>query len=149
MVPPSSDTSTGSAPASSSACHGRSSSTCSTPSVASTATFIPSRSPATSPAMRARLPGPSGQHTRAHYGPTGYLDRRERAMSGRRGLAVLGGGKMGEALLAGLVRRSGPEGVVVCERHPERGAELAARYGIDVVDVAGAAARARVLLLAV
>ncbi len=47
-------------------------------------------------------------------------------MGERQGLAVLGGGKMGEALLAGLVRRSGPEGVVVCERHPERGRELAA-----------------------
>ena len=70
-------------------------------------------------------------------------------MDERRGLAVLGGGKMGEALLAGLVRRSGPGGVVVCERHPDRGAELAARYGVDVVDVAGAAARARVLVLAV
>jgi pyrroline-5-carboxylate reductase len=70
-------------------------------------------------------------------------------MDERRGLAVLGGGKMGEALLAGLVRRSGPDGVVVCERHPERGAELAARYGVDVVDVPGAAARARVLVLAV
>src|SRR3954453_24211051 len=44
--PPSNDTSSGSAPASSRACHGRSSSTCSTPSVASTATFIPSSSPA-------------------------------------------------------------------------------------------------------
>ena len=70
-------------------------------------------------------------------------------MGERRGLAVLGGGKMGEALLAGLVRRSGPDGVVVCERHPERGAELAARYGIDVVGYEEAAARSRVLLLAV
>ena len=70
-------------------------------------------------------------------------------MGQRRGLAVLGGGKMGVALLAGLVKRSGPGGVVVCERHPERGAELAARYGVEVVEVAEAAARARVLLLAV
>src|SRR3954454_15297801 len=64
MVPPSSETSSGSAPASSSACHGRSSSTCSTPSVASTATFIPS----SSAAMRRRLPGPPTGHTPAHYG---------------------------------------------------------------------------------
>src|SRR3954470_18609873 len=59
MVPGSNDTSSGSAPASSSACHGRSSSTCSTPSVARTATVIPS----SSPAMRRRYPGPrSGTH---------------------------------------------------------------------------------------
>jgi pyrroline-5-carboxylate reductase len=68
---------------------------------------------------------------------------------GRRGLAVVGGGRMGEALLAGIVRRSGPDGVVVCERSAERGAELAARYGVDLVDLPGAAARARVVLLAV
>src|SRR3954454_9224132 len=59
MLPASSDPSSGSAPASSSACHGRSSSTCSTPSVARTATVIPS----SSPAMRRRYPGPrSGTH---------------------------------------------------------------------------------------
>jgi pyrroline-5-carboxylate reductase len=67
----------------------------------------------------------------------------------RRGLAVIGGGRIGEALLAGIVRRSGPSEVVVVERSAERGAELVERYGVDLVDVAGAAARARVLLLAV
>ncbi len=67
----------------------------------------------------------------------------------RRGLAVVGGGRIGEALLAGLVRRTGPADVVVCERSAERGAELAGRYGVDLVDLAGAATRARVLLLAV
>src|SRR3954447_21170405 len=64
MVPPSSETSSGSAPASSSACQGRSSSACSTPSVATTATFIPF----SSPAMQAPLPGSPTAHTRAHYG---------------------------------------------------------------------------------
>jgi pyrroline-5-carboxylate reductase len=67
----------------------------------------------------------------------------------RSGLAIIGGGRIGEALLAGLVRRGGPEGVVVCERSPERAAELTARYGVPVVEPAEAAARARVLLLAV
>jgi pyrroline-5-carboxylate reductase len=67
----------------------------------------------------------------------------------RRGLAVIGGGRIGEALLAGLVRRSGPAGVVVCERSAERGAELTDRYGVELADLAGATARARVLLLAV
>lgn len=67
----------------------------------------------------------------------------------RRGLAVIGGGRIGEALLAGMVRRSGPADVVVCERSAERGAELVGRYGVELTDLAGAAARARVLLLAV
>ncbi|MDP9430709.1 MAG: pyrroline-5-carboxylate reductase [Actinomycetota bacterium] len=69
--------------------------------------------------------------------------------AGRSGLAIIGGGKIGEALLSGLVRRGGAEGIVVCERHPERAAELTARYGVPVLGLAEAAARARVLLLAV
>ncbi len=69
--------------------------------------------------------------------------------TGRSGLAIIGGGKIGEALLSGLVRRSGADGIVVCERHPERAAELTARYGVPVLGLAEAAARARVLLLAV
>ncbi|WP_081788561.1 pyrroline-5-carboxylate reductase [Candidatus Blastococcus massiliensis] len=69
--------------------------------------------------------------------------------AGRRGLAVIGGGRIGEALLAGLVRRSGAGDVVVCERSAERAAELADRYGVELADLEGAAARARVLLLAV
>ena len=63
-MPASRETSSGSAPASSSTCHGRSSSTCSTPSVASTATFIPF----SSPAMQRPLPGARTGHTPAHYG---------------------------------------------------------------------------------
>jgi pyrroline-5-carboxylate reductase len=68
---------------------------------------------------------------------------------GRRGLAIIGGGKIGEALLSGLVRRGGPDGLLVCERSPERAAQLAERYGVAAMDLADAAARARVLLLAV
>ncbi|NIH67448.1 pyrroline-5-carboxylate reductase [Modestobacter marinus] len=65
-------------------------------------------------------------------------------------LAVIGGGKIGEALLAGLVRQAGDgEGFLVVERSPERAAELTDRYGVGTTDLAGAAARARVLLLAV
>jgi pyrroline-5-carboxylate reductase len=67
----------------------------------------------------------------------------------RSGLAIIGGGKIGEALLSGLVRRGGSDDIVVCERHPERAAELTARYGVPVLDLPEAAARARVLLLAV
>ncbi|MGY1622692.1 pyrroline-5-carboxylate reductase [Geodermatophilus sp. SYSU D00965] len=69
--------------------------------------------------------------------------------AGRSGLAIIGGGKIGEALLSGLVRRGGADGILVCERHPERAAELAERYGVPAVGLAEAAARARVLLLAV
>ena len=65
-----------------------------------------------------------------------------------RGLAIIGGGKIGEALLSGLVRR-GTGDIVVCERSPERGGQLRERYGVDVLDLGGAAERARVLLLAV
>jgi pyrroline-5-carboxylate reductase len=69
--------------------------------------------------------------------------------AGASGLAIIGGGKIGEALLSGLVRRSGADGIVVCERSPERAAELGERYGVPTLDLAGAAERARVLLLAV
>ncbi|MGY1619373.1 pyrroline-5-carboxylate reductase [Geodermatophilus sp. SYSU D00691] len=65
------------------------------------------------------------------------------------GLAIVGGGKIGEALLSGLIRRSGPDGIVVCERSAERAAELEGRYGVPAVDLADAAGRARTLLLAV
>jgi pyrroline-5-carboxylate reductase len=69
--------------------------------------------------------------------------------TGRRGLAIIGGGKIGEALLSGLVRRGGPDGLLVCERSPERAAQLSQQYGVPAVDLADAAATARVLLLAV
>ncbi|MCZ2816858.1 pyrroline-5-carboxylate reductase [Modestobacter sp. VKM Ac-2984] len=65
-------------------------------------------------------------------------------------LAVIGGGKIGEALLAGLVRQAGGgQELLVVERSPERAAELTTRYGVGTTDLAGAATRARVLLLAV
>jgi pyrroline-5-carboxylate reductase len=70
----------------------------------------------------------------------------------RSGLAIIGGGKIGEALLSGLLRRSGTDGpgeLLICERSPQRAAELHERYGVPAVDLAEAAARARVLLLAV
>ncbi|MGY1718528.1 pyrroline-5-carboxylate reductase [Blastococcus sp. SYSU DS0552] len=69
--------------------------------------------------------------------------------TGRRGLAIIGGGKIGEALLSGLVRRGGADGILVVERSAERAAELTGRYGVPAVSLADAAARARVLLLAV
>jgi pyrroline-5-carboxylate reductase len=64
-------------------------------------------------------------------------------------LAIIGGGKIGEALLSGLIRRGGREGLVVCERSPERAAQLQERHGVPAVDLAEGAARARTLLIAV
>jgi pyrroline-5-carboxylate reductase len=64
-------------------------------------------------------------------------------------LAIIGGGKIGEALLSGLIRRGGREGLLVCERSPERAAQLQEQHGIPAVDLAEGAARARTLLIAV
>lgn len=64
-------------------------------------------------------------------------------------LAILGGGKIGEALLSGLLRSHlDADRVVVVERYPERAAYLTATHGVRTVTVAEAAA-ARTILLAV
>ncbi|MCW2620517.1 MAG: pyrroline-5-carboxylate reductase [Frankiales bacterium] len=62
-------------------------------------------------------------------------------------VAVVGVGKMGEAVLAGLVR-AGTE-VIASERVAERSAEIAGRYGVRALDPAPAAAEADVVLLVV
>lgn len=65
-------------------------------------------------------------------------------------VAVLGAGKIGEALLAGLLA-AGRDAADLrfTERHPERAAELSSRLGVRSVDLAEAAAHAEVLVLAV
>ncbi|HEX8004722.1 MAG TPA: pyrroline-5-carboxylate reductase [Mycobacteriales bacterium] len=64
-------------------------------------------------------------------------------------LAILGAGKMGEALLSGLLRAgTDPATVVVTVRREERAAALRSRYGVEVVPNADAA-RADTVLLAV
>jgi pyrroline-5-carboxylate reductase len=65
-------------------------------------------------------------------------------------VAMLGGGKMGEALLAGMLRagRTAAD-VVVTERHPERAAELRDRYGVATPEVVEAVKSADVVLIAV
>jgi pyrroline-5-carboxylate reductase len=65
-------------------------------------------------------------------------------------LAILGGGKIGEALLSGLLRgeRTAAD-VVISEKHPERAAYLAETYGVKTLDPAAAVAAARTLVLAV
>ncbi len=66
-------------------------------------------------------------------------------------VAIVGGGKIGEALLSGLMRRHEyePDLLVVVEKHPERAAELTATHGVRVVGIPEAAAFARTVLLAV
>jgi pyrroline-5-carboxylate reductase len=69
---------------------------------------------------------------------------------GRPVIAVLGAGKIGEALLSGLLssgRRV--EELMFSERHADRAAELTTRYGLRAVDVATAAKDADVLIVAV
>jgi pyrroline-5-carboxylate reductase len=62
-------------------------------------------------------------------------------------IAVLGAGKIGEALLAGLLAAGrSPEELVFSERHPERAAELTQRLGVAATDIAGAADAAMVVV---
>ena len=65
-------------------------------------------------------------------------------------VAVLGTGKMGEALLSGLLRAGRPAGsLLVTARRPERSALLHERYGVEVVSTAEAAKGADTLILTV
>ncbi len=65
-------------------------------------------------------------------------------------LAVLGAGKMGEALLSGLLRAGTPVAdLVVTARRPERAEQLETRYGVSAMSNADAAAKASTLLIAV
>jgi pyrroline-5-carboxylate reductase len=65
-------------------------------------------------------------------------------------IAILGTGKMGEALLSGLLRAGHPAGeVLAVARRPERAAELRERYGVQTPDAAEAAKTAGTLVLAV
>jgi pyrroline-5-carboxylate reductase len=65
-------------------------------------------------------------------------------------LAIVGAGKIGEALLAGLLKgHSAPSEISVVESQPARAAELADRYGVTICDVASAMATAQTVLIAV
>jgi pyrroline-5-carboxylate reductase len=65
-------------------------------------------------------------------------------------IAILGGGKMGEALLSGLLRAGrAPGDVTVVERSEARAAELRAAYGVCAVPAAEAAKNAATLIVAV
>ena len=65
-------------------------------------------------------------------------------------LAILGGGKIGEALLSGLLRgERGAADIVVAEKHADRASYLAGTHGVKIVDPVTAAGLATTLLLAV
>jgi pyrroline-5-carboxylate reductase len=65
-------------------------------------------------------------------------------------IAVVGAGKIGEALLAGLLAAGrAPDELVFTERHPERAAELTARLGVAAVSTGAAAEKADVIVVAV
>jgi pyrroline-5-carboxylate reductase len=65
-------------------------------------------------------------------------------------IAILGAGKMGEALLSGVLRAGRrPSDLVVTVRRDERGALLRERYGVEVLTNAEAARTADTLVLAV
>jgi pyrroline-5-carboxylate reductase len=65
-------------------------------------------------------------------------------------VAILGAGKMGEALLSGLLRSGrAPADLLFTERHPERSAILESRYDVRAVTTAQAAQSADTLLIAV
>ncbi|MEU6407938.1 pyrroline-5-carboxylate reductase [Microbispora sp. NPDC046933] len=65
-------------------------------------------------------------------------------------IAILGTGKMGEALLSGLVRAGlRPDEIVATARRPERAEALREQYGVRVAGNAEAAKLAETLILAV
>lgn len=65
-------------------------------------------------------------------------------------IAILGAGKMGEALLSGVLRAGRrPSELMVTTRREERGVLLRERYGVEVVTNAEAAKTAETLILSV
>ncbi|MFC0566261.1 pyrroline-5-carboxylate reductase [Plantactinospora siamensis] len=70
--------------------------------------------------------------------------------AGRRTVAVIGAGKIGELVLSGLLRAGWPAGKLLASaRRPARAQELADRYGVRTVDNLTAVAEADVLAVAV
>ncbi|HEX2291504.1 MAG TPA: NAD(P)-binding domain-containing protein, partial [Pseudonocardiaceae bacterium] len=65
-------------------------------------------------------------------------------------IAILGAGKIGEALLSGMLRAGrSPDNLMLTERYPERAAQLEETYRVRAVDTATAARKADVLVVAV
>jgi pyrroline-5-carboxylate reductase len=71
-------------------------------------------------------------------------------MSEQTMIAVIGAGKMGEALVSGLLKAgTSPDDLLITERYEERANELSARYGVKSVSNAEAARQADTIVLAV
>ena len=65
-------------------------------------------------------------------------------------IAILGAGKMGEALISGLLRAGRPPGgILAVARRPQRAAELRERYGIQPAGAAAATKAADTLVITV
>jgi pyrroline-5-carboxylate reductase len=66
-------------------------------------------------------------------------------------IAILGAGKMGEALASGLLRAGvvSPDEIVAAARRTDRAEQLRDAYGIDVLSASQAAAKAQTLVIAV
>ncbi|HEY3733269.1 MAG TPA: pyrroline-5-carboxylate reductase [Streptosporangiaceae bacterium] len=65
-------------------------------------------------------------------------------------IGILGAGKMGEALISGLLRAGRPASrIVAVARRPQRAAELHERYGVQLTSAAEAVKAADTLLLTV
>jgi pyrroline-5-carboxylate reductase len=70
--------------------------------------------------------------------------------NGQRTIAILGAGKLGAALLSGLLRGGhSARDLIVTGRRPERCAELTRTYGVRATDARTAATEADVLVVAV
>src|SRR5215467_5728966 len=65
-------------------------------------------------------------------------------------ISILGAGKMGEALLSGMLRAGvAPSGVIAAVRRPDRAEALRDSYGIEVTSAAEAADKAQTLVITV
>ena len=64
-------------------------------------------------------------------------------------IVVLGGGVMGEALIAGLLLLDPKPNIVVVEQREDRGQELVERYGVSCADSRAAVAGAQVIIAVV
>ncbi|MGK9272951.1 pyrroline-5-carboxylate reductase [Williamsia muralis] len=65
-------------------------------------------------------------------------------------IAIIGGGKIGEALLAGLIKTGKPtKDLVVAEKSARRGKEITEDYGVRVTDIPDAVEGANIVVLAV
>jgi pyrroline-5-carboxylate reductase len=65
-------------------------------------------------------------------------------------IAIMGAGKMGEALISGLLRAGRPpSGILAVARRQQRSGELSERYGIQIASAAAAAKGADTLVITV